>query len=116
MSTVIDGAHYVLVSDGAASEILEEQGGAEIVEVLVPGAQGPPGIPGPIGPSGLTGFNFTQASASTTWTIAHNLGHQPVVDARNTGGALVWGEILHLSINVIQIVFTTAIAGTARCV
>lgn len=113
MSLVIDGELFVLVSDGTATEIFEERDDDQVIEVVVPGAQGPPGEPGP---SGLEGFNFTQSSASATWTIAHNLGYRPVVQAYTTGGARIWGAELHLSANVVQVTFNTAFAGTARCV
>lgn len=74
------------------------------------------GLQGPTGPAGAAGHNHTQGSAATVWTIAHNLGYRPCVDARDTGGAVMLGEALHLSLNVVQITFTTAIAGTARCI
>lgn len=108
MSTIIDGELYVLDADGAASEILEEQGGDQIVEILIPGVQGPA--------ASAEGFNFTQISASTTWTIAHNLGYRPVVETWTTGGAKIFGSAVNLSVNVVQITFNTALAGTARCV
>ena len=74
------------------------------------------GFQGPQGAPGAAGYNHTQGSASVTWTIAHNLGMHPIVQARTVGGVLMLGEVVHLSNNVAQISFTSAVAGTARCV
>src|SRR5262245_47023050 len=74
------------------------------------------GLQGPAGPAGAAGFDFTQSSVGATWTIAHNLGHRPVVEVRTAGGAVIWGSVLHLSANVAQVSFNSAISGTARCV
>ena len=113
MSLTIEGERLVITPDGEALEVVEQINETTIIEVIVPGPQG---IPGPQGASGLEGYNHTQGSASATWTVAHNLGYRPVVDARNTGGAVILGEVLHLTVNTLHISFLSAVAGTARCV
>lgn len=76
---------------------------------------GPVGPQGPPGASGA-GYVHTQASAATTWTIAHNLGFYPDVSAFNTGNVEIAGQVIHLSTNVTQITFNSPQAGTARLV
>jgi len=61
-----------------------------------------------------TTFTFTQASASATWTIAHNLGFRPggvaIVDSNEE---VVFGDIVHSSDNQLVINFSSAFAGKA---
>lgn len=71
------------------------------------------GVPGPPGPSG--GYTHTQGAAATTWTIPHNLGYRPAVQAFTAGGLSVWGTLAHLDDNTCTLTFAVAITGTARC-
>ena len=73
------------------------------------GQQGPPGA------AGAAGYNHTQASASATWTIAHNLGFRPSVQVRNSAGQVIVAAVEDVSVNVVQVSLTSALAGTARC-
>lgn len=68
------------------------------------------------GGSGVGGYNHTQGSASTTWTVNHNLGRVPIVELRSVGGVLIEADVTHTSINQTVIQFATAQAGTARFV
>lgn len=74
------------------------------------------GIQGPPGPAGAAGSSYehTQSSAALSWSVAHNLGFKPTVSVRTTGGVEVEAEIVHLSNNVTEIFFVSALAGTAR--
>jgi hypothetical protein len=83
------------------------------IVVTTLGPPGPEGPPGPPGPSGA-GFDFTQVSPVTVWTINHNLGYRPSVQVFNVGGLEVLGEIQHTSNNQTIITFNIAMAGTAR--
>lgn len=60
------------------------------------------------------GYEHTQNSPATDWTIAHNLGYRPVVEVRTSGGVVRQAGIQHLSENVVTISFLTAATGTAR--
>ena len=80
---------------------------------VYPARPGPPGPPGPPGANGA-GFDFTQASPSAVWTISHNLGVRPSVSTLSVGGVEMWGTATHLSANVVQVNFSTPVAGTAR--
>lgn len=63
-----------------------------------------------------TGYNHSQGVANTVWTINHNLGIYPVVQARNSTGAVIEGTIQHVSTNQLTITFATSQSGGARCV
>jgi hypothetical protein len=77
---------------------------------------GPPGPPGPAGPPGASGsgYNHTQGSAATTWTINHNLGFKPSVQTFTVGGLEIIGEVQHTSDNQVLVTFNIALAGIAR--
>ncbi|MGH8710131.1 MAG: hypothetical protein ACREVA_02250 [Burkholderiales bacterium] len=62
------------------------------------------------------GYNFTQSVASTTWTIAHNLGYYPAVMTFTLGGIAITAFIQHISLNVTIITFNTSTAGFAHLV
>ncbi len=68
------------------------------------------------GGGGGDGYNHTQNSASTTWTVNHNLGRVPVVEVRSVGGVLIEADVTHTSNNQTVIQFATAQTGTARFV
>ena len=69
-----------------------------------------------IGPSVGGGYDFVQASAASPWTIAHNLGHYPVVELLTVGGARMLADVVHLSVNTLQVFFAAPTAGRARLV
>jgi hypothetical protein len=76
------------------------------------------GIPGPSGNNPLinvnTGYNHDQSTISGVWTIVHNLGFKPNVQAFTVGGVKVNGYIVHLSLNIVEIRLSPPIAGYAR--
>lgn len=64
--------------------------------------------------TGLTRRNvFTQGSASSTWTISHDLGGYPSVTVVNSTGTVVVGTVTYNSTSEIQIEFTAPFSGTA---
>jgi len=75
-------------------------------------AQGPRGAPG----IGGEGFLFEQPSPSETWTINHNLGLRPDVTLFTTGGVEMVGHVVHTSVNQAVALFSSAVAGSARCI
>ena len=82
--------------------------GAAVFNFGIPrGEKGNPGANG-------AGFDYTQASASDTWVIAHNLGFRPSVTTYTVGGVEMVGSVAHLSTDVVQINFNTPVAGFAR--
>jgi hypothetical protein len=68
--------------------------------------------------AGISTFTHTQASASTTWTVNHNLGRKPNVDVviPHTGQAetVLPTQIKVTSDNQVVITFTSAQTGIAR--
>ncbi|CAB4149325.1 hypothetical protein UFOVP529_103 [uncultured Caudovirales phage] len=58
-------------------------------------------------------YTHTQASASTIWTITHNLNCYPAATIVDSAGTVVIGEIEYLTSNVIRVTFTAAFAGKA---
>lgn len=86
--------------------------------VAVPAVPAPTvtlGAQGPMGPAGPArgNFDFTQGTASDTWTIAHNLGYYPSVTVVDSLGREVEGDVHYLDTNNITIYFTAALAGQA---
>jgi hypothetical protein len=94
------------------------------------GAQGPTGATGPRGATGPTGpgvtaqqildvivpavsYKHTQNSASTTWTITHNLGFYPNVTTLDSAGTTIEGSITFNSVNQLTVAFSVALTGTA---
>lgn len=73
-------------------------------------SSGPPGPPGASG----AGFTHTQSSPAAQWTISHNLGFFPAVELISAGGVEMEALVTHLSVNVTQVDFTSAQAGSAR--
>lgn len=78
-----------------------------VVSVISQGPQGPQGIVG-------AGYDFTQSTASATWTINHNLGYKPSVKLFDTGSQEIDGDVAHPSINQTVVTLNPASAGFAR--
>ena len=64
----------------------------------------------------VAGYNHLQATAADTWTIPHNLGYAPVIQAFTTGGLEIDGAVIHLTPFTSQVSFAGPIAGRARAV
>ncbi len=97
----------VYQSGGPQQEILQSV--SPVTEVIVEAKQGLPGASG-------AGFVHTQGSASAEWIVNHNLGFKPAVEIFDVGGREVEADVLHMSDNQLRVYFTSAVAGTARCV
>jgi hypothetical protein len=96
------------------STVQSSRGRTTIVDRGRIGPQGIQGVQGPPGPVGAF-YLHTQASASASWTINHNLGFQPNVSIKNAGGVEVECEVVHTSNNQCVAYANTAFSGTARC-
>jgi microcystin-dependent protein len=73
---------------------------------------GPAGPAGPQGPPGQS-YVFTQATPSTTWSIAHNLGVFPSVSVVDTGGTELLASVQYVDANNITVTFGGATSGKA---
>lgn len=61
-------------------------------------------------------YTFFQNSASTTWTITHNLGYNPIVRVFIGTNEVQPATISHPDLNTTVITFETAVAGNARLI
>jgi len=80
-----------------------------------PGDPGPSGAPGPQGPPGPAGgtYRHVQGSASSLWTINHNLGFYPNVSVVDSAGTNIEGEVTYVDGDNITILFTASFGGEA---
>jgi hypothetical protein len=67
------------------------------------------------GGGGGGNYQHTQAGAATTWVVNHNLGFRPNVQVLTAGGAEMLAEVLHTSVNQVQVFFDDPRAGLAVC-
>jgi hypothetical protein len=67
------------------------------------------------GGGGGGAFHWQQSTASALWTVTHNLGFFPDVQAFDTDDRQVEGDVSHISDDQLTIAFTAAIAGDAYC-
>lgn len=79
------------------------------------GPEGPPGAQGSTGAPGTSGGNYVhvQNTASTTWTIVHNLGFVPNILIVDSSGREVIGEVTVIDLNTISVTFSAAFGGSA---
>lgn len=72
--------------------------------------------PGPAGPSGgaASTYEHTQSVSSASWVINHNLGYRPNVSVSDGAGNLVISNVVHHSINQVELQFNSPITGSAR--
>jgi hypothetical protein len=78
--------------------------------VFSAGRQGPPGVDGASGSS----FEHAQSVAASIWTVNHNLGFRPNVSVKTLGGLEVDAEVLHVSVNQVQVIFDSPSTGIAN--
>lgn len=63
--------------------------------------------------TGHVTYTHSQASASSTWVITHNLGCRPAVTIVDSGGNVQIGEVLYNSDNQVTVTFSAAFSGYA---
>ena len=66
------------------------------------------------GPGGGPVYVHTQSVANSSWTVAHNLGRNPLVTLF-VGGELVLGRVTFPTVNSALVEFSTPLTGTANC-
>lgn len=91
------------------SDIIVVQPVIPIVEVTAPGPQGPAGAFSP----GDVAYTHTQAVASATWTINHNLGFNPTAVVLDSAGTNCEGSFSYPTVNQMVITFNSAFTGIA---
>lgn len=60
-----------------------------------------------------TNFTFTQVNPETEWTIVHNLNKYPSVAVVDSGGSVVYGNVVYNSVNQITLSFNAGFSGKA---
>lgn len=85
------------------------------IVVSAPGPQGPAGVDGTQADDipELVSYAHTQSSASTSWTVNHNLNFYPNVTVYDSAGSMVEGSVTHTSATSLTITFSGAISGKA---
>lgn len=96
--------------------IVQPQVSTIVVEPIIPNVVIT--APGPQGPTGTfsvgdVSFTYTQATASSFWTINHNLGFNPTAVILDSAGTNCEGEFGYPTVNQMTITFNAAFAGTA---
>lgn len=99
-----------ILAEQPTSTVLVDE--VESVQIVTAGTQGPPGPPGV---SSNASFQHTQAAASDTWTVNHNLGFRPAVSILSVGGREMWAEVIHTSVNQFIAYFDAPTSGIAIC-
>lgn len=77
---------------------------------------GPPGPEGPPGSSADNYYVHTQAVASATWIINHNLGKNvqvSIFDSTSAPWRLVYTDVEHGSLNQTTVIFPSPVTGSA---
>ena len=84
-----------------------------------PGPQGEVGPPGPMTEADVQAllaasrYDHPQPTPATTWTVNHNLGRPISATVYSVGGLELEAEVVTVSPNQIQVLFTIATAGSA---
>lgn len=60
------------------------------------------------------GFNYTQTSPSISWEIEHNLGFYPSVELLDNENMEMEGNVVHVSVNLLRVLFNIPVSGRAR--
>ena len=58
-------------------------------------------------------YQFTQASADSTWTINHNLNRNVTVSVYTVGGVEMIAQVIKTSLNQVQVLLDEALTGFA---
>jgi hypothetical protein len=61
-------------------------------------------------------FVYTQSSPAGQWTINHNFGYRPAVAVFDSGSQQLIADVVHLSVNTVQLTLNPSTAGFARLI
>lgn len=84
--------------------------------VVIVSRTGTRGAPGVDSGSAVLPFEHVQASASASWNVNHNLGRRPIVSVYSIGGVEITADVVHISVNQLQVNFAAPFAGFARLI
>lgn len=72
------------------------------------------GLPGPPGNAAIH-YEHLQSIAAREWVVNHNLGLRPQVNVLSLGGATMWAEVIHSSLNQTIVYFDDPQTGIVVC-
>lgn len=78
------------------------------ITVQISGARGPQGLPGASGAS----LTFDFPSASATWTVAHNLGRNPIVQLVGSDLAVFDSDVEFPDLDTVVVTHAFPITGS----
>lgn len=92
--------------------------GRAIIEIIEENVTVDIGVSGPQGPAGTIdygelGYVHDQMSASTTWSINHELGFVPNITVVDSAGTVVEGSYSYPNLNTVILSFSNSFAGKA---
>lgn len=64
---------------------------------------------------GGSSFVYTQSTPSPVWTVPHNLNKRPSVTTVDHLGAQIFGDLVYIDDNIVQVVHGSPITGTVYC-
>ena len=106
----------ITVKNYATGTKVEEK----VSTVLKSENRGPQGVKGDKGDRGEQGigasfstFVYEAPTASSLWTITHNLACYPSVTIVDSAGTVIVPDIEYLDINSLRVIFAYAMGGTA---
>ena len=70
-------------------------------------------FPGEAAETGDKFYSHDQASASTEWTITHNLSKYPSVEVIDSGGNKVYGDVEYPDLDTVIVRFSVPFSGSA---
>lgn len=108
---VVPAPDVIVVEIDRGPEVLVVTSPPIILDLSVPGVQGPPG---PVGPAGGEIYLYDRAGVpAATWTIVHNLGRAVHVTIVGDDGSQVSSDVEHPDNNTVVIIFAEPFSGTA---
>lgn len=95
-----------------------DEGTDIVLELTLPGVQGPPGPPGPEGPQGPGGpagaareIFYDFAIPQLVWEITHDIVVTPSVYSYDTSGRLVEGDLSYPTPSTVRVEWAWPMAG-----
>lgn len=62
------------------------------------------------------GYTHVQTTPASVWTITHNLGKPVSCTVTDSAGRVVFGDVRIVSLDVVEVSFTSTFAGKAMIV
>jgi hypothetical protein len=68
-----------------------------------------------VGTTSDASYVHDQGVPATTWTVVHNLGKYPAVSVVDSADTVVYGGLVYLDLNTVELTFAFAFGGRAFC-